>query len=656
MSHAIQRGFHFHRQGLLDKAEEVYIAILTTQPRNFDALHQLGVLRFQQGRHIEALDNLIGAQKLRPADVGVLSNIGLTYARLGRLEEALASFDGLLALKRDHADALNNRGNVLKDLKRSTEALASYDKAITLNHISPDALNNRGNVLRELKRFTEALASYDRALAIKPSYAGALNNRGNVLKDLKRPEEALSSYDKAIEVNPSYLEAHINRGNALKELGRTDEALVSYERAIGLEPYCADAHSGKGLVLIEIGRFSDARISIEKAIRNNPRKARYYYDLSVSRRFAPSDHYIRTMEELAQDMPSLATEEQIYLHFALAKAFADTDDRERSFQHLLSGNALQRKQIIFEEAGALAMLEHARASFSGELMRRNEGIGDPSPVPIFVLGMPRSGTTLVEQILASHPKVFGAGEVDCFQEALRGLNDAAGRALHSLEVGPLLSAEHLRELGAGYVSRIQAVAPHFARITDKNLDNFRFVGLIAMALPNSRIIYVRRDPVDTCFSCFSSLFSGNVPYAYNLGELARYHRAYDTLMAHWREVLPRGMLLGVQYESVVADIEREARRVVDHCGLDWDARCLSFYQTHRQVRTASATQVRRPLYKDSVGRSRGYERFLGPLLSEFKPSTLDNPAKTVTRVGFAKHLGAFANGLRSKFKLSAGQD
>jgi tetratricopeptide (TPR) repeat protein len=571
------------------------------------------------------------------------------------LEEALTSFDELLALKCDHADALINRGNVLKDLKRSTEALASYDKALTLNHNSSDALNNRGNVLRDLKRFTEALASYDKALAIKPSYAGALNNRGNVLKDLKRPKEALSNYDKAIAVSPSYLEAHVNRGNVLKELGRTDEALASYNGAIGLKSDCADAHSGKGLVLIEIGRPREASLSIEHAIRANPRKARYYYDLSVSKRFSSSDREIRAMEELSQHMPSLEMDEQIYLHFALAKAFADISNRERSFQHLLNGNALQRKQTFYDEQASLAILEQTRAHFTGELMRRNQGVGDPSPVPIFILGMPRSGTTLVEQILASHLKVSGAGEIDDFEEALRGLSGAARKALHSPEAGSLGSAEHLRELGAGYTSRIQAVAPNFARITNKNLDNSRFVGLIAMALPNSRIICVRRDPVDTCFSCFSSLFFGNVPYAYNLGELGRYYRAYDTLIAHWREVLPRGMLLEVQYESVVADIEREARQVVDHCGLEWDARCLSFYETNRQVRTASASQVRQPLYGSSMGRSRDYAQFLGPLLSEFEPSILDNSSKRTTRVGFAEQLGAVANRFRSKFKVSAGQ-
>jgi sulfotransferase family protein len=250
--------------------------------------------------------------------------------------------------------------------------------------------------------------------------------------------------------------------------------------------------------------------------------------------------------------------------------------------------------------------------FTGELMRSHEGRGERSCVPVFILGMLRSGTTLVEQILASHPKVFGAGEVDDFNKVIA--------ALHFPEVVSLMSGEQLRQLGASYVGGIRVAAPVVERITNKSPGNFRFTGLIHMMLPNARIIHTRRDPIDTCLSCFSKLFVGNHPYAYDLEELGRYYRAYEALMAHWRSVLPPNVMLEVQYEEVVADLEGQARRIVAHCGLEWDALCLAFHQTERPVRTASATQVRQPIYKSSVGRWRAYEPFLGPLLAELKPS------------------------------------
>ena len=304
----------------------------------------------------------------------------------------------------------------------------------------------------------------------------------------------------------------------------------------------------------------------------------------------------------------------------MSKAFADIGDRERSFKSLLEGAALKRKQVVYDEAAALDVLERTRDVFTPEFLREHEGAGEPSPLPIFILGMPRSGTTLVEQILASHPRVFGAGEIGDFAEALREVGSAAAPGRQFPEAVSLMSGDHLRRLGADYVARIRAAAPTAARIANKEVSNFRYVGLIHLALPNARVIHVRRDPTDTCFSCFTKLFVGNgLPYSYDLGELGRYYRAYEALMAYWRAVLPQGAMLETQYEEVVADVEGQARRLVSYCGLEWDARCLDFHRTERHVRTASLAQVRQPIYKGSVGRWRAYEAFLDPLRAELEP-------------------------------------
>ena len=251
-------------------------------------------------------------------------------------------------------------------------------------------------------------------------------------------------------------------------------------------------------------------------------------------------------------------------------------------------------------------------------MRLRPDVGEPSDAPVFIFGMPRSGSTLVEQILASHPSVFALGEVDDFENAIAGLRDGAGNALQFPEMFAAPSAELLRRLGASYLQSVGAADSTADRVTDKRPANFLYAGLIHLALPKARMIHTRRDAIDTCWSCFSQRFadSGSLPCAYDLGELGRYYRAYDGLMAHWRSVLPQDVMLEVQYEDVVEDIEAQARRILVHCGLEWDPCCLDFHRTERQVRTVSVAQVRQPIYTNAVGRWRRFEPFLGPLLRE----------------------------------------
>jgi tetratricopeptide (TPR) repeat protein len=579
-----------------------------------EALNNRGNALRDLGRPDEALASFDRALALKPEFAEILANRGNALRDLHRPEQALASFDRALALKPSYVEALCHRGNVLAELRRPPEALASFDKALAVKPDYVEALNNRGNTLRDLKRPSEALASYDRALALKPGHVQALYNRGIALADLRRPEEALASYDQALVLKPDYPEALNNRGTALRELGRAEEALASYEQAIALKPDYAVAQDNRGLVLTELGRFDEAGDALAKAIDLAPRRVRSYYNLALlDRRWTLDDPQLLAMETLARDMPVLGSTEQIELHFALSKAYAKTAP-EQSFQHLIAGNALKRRQAVYDEAAALAALGRIRASYPPALMRERAGRGAASAVPVFILGMPRSGTTLVEQILASHPAVFGAGEIEDFARAAGSLDGPAQRLIEAPEAIAQVPDGDLHRLGSAYLERIAALAPSAERIANKLPENFRLAGLIHLALPGARIIHTRRDPVDTCLSCFMQLFAGNLPYTYDLAELGRYYRAYDALMTHWRDVLPPGIMLEVQYESVVTDLEGEARRIVAHCGLDWDPRCLDFHRTERPVRTASMSQVRQPLYAGSIERWRAYEAFLTPLL------------------------------------------
>ena len=321
-----------------------------------------------------------------------------------------------------------------------------------------------------------------------------------------------------------------------------------------------------------------------------------------------------------------------YIHFALGKALEDVGDYQRAFQHLLQGNALRRREITYDEADCQEMFRLIAELFDSELFDRFRGVGDPSPVPIFIVGMPRSGSTLVEQILASHPQVHAAGELTNLFRVVETVSDSAGRPIPFPRCVSALDADGFRRLGQAYLASLPLIAAGKTRITDKMLGNFLDVGLIHLMLPNARIIHMMRDPVDTCVSCFSKRFSTGQAFSYDLAELGAFYRCYHELMAHWRSVLPAGALLDVSYEDVVDNLEEQARRLIDYCGLPWDDRCLSFHENRRHVTTASNVQVRRPLYRSSVARWRRYEAYLQPLLAELDRCGQQRPAGPRHRV------------------------
>jgi tetratricopeptide (TPR) repeat protein len=638
-----------------------YDRALALQPDYVQALNNRGNALRDLKRPAEALASYDRALALEPDFAEILDNRGNALRDLGRLVDALASYDRALALKPDYVAGWINRGNALKDLGRPDQALASYDRALARNPNLAEAFQNRGAVLRDLKRPETALASFDRALALKPDYVEALHGRGAVLIELRRPQEALASLDRALDLRPDSAETLVhrgnallglgrfdealasydralafkpdsvetlnNRGNALRDLGRLEEAVASYDRALALKPDYVLGLDNKGITLIELGRFEAAEASISRAIDLAPQRTRGYYDLTLlPRHWAPDDRYLRAMEDLAGAVDSLAPEEQIDLHFALGKVLADTVAPDRAFRHLILGNAVKRRSIAYDEAAALTLLDRTRSSYTAGLIRDRSGTGAASPVPIFILGMPRSGTSLVEQILASHPDVFGAGEADEFARAAAASDPPVRTLLRTPEAVAALPDAALHRLGVATLSRLALRAPPgCARITDKTLWNFHWAGLIHLALPNARLIHTRRDPVDTCVSCFAQLFAGDLPFAYDLGELGRYYRGYEALMAHWRDVLPPGVLLDIDYEALVADPEAATRRMLAHCGLGWEPRCLDFHRTERPVRTASMTQVRRPIYRSAIGRWRAYESFLQPLLDALGPSAAACP-------------------------------
>jgi tetratricopeptide (TPR) repeat protein len=540
--------------------------------------------------------------------------VAVAHHQHGRLGEAARLYGAILKAAPDHGAALCNLGILRLTQGDPGVALQLLQRALTIGPNLAEAHNSLGNALCALTRPSEAIRHFERAVALKPDYAEAHYNLANTLAALNRPGEAIAHYERALALRPGFAEAHNNFGNMLQSLNRHAEALARYEQAIALKPAFGEAHNNRGNALEVLGRTAEARLAFEAATRTEPRRAAFHLNLAKSKRFTAADPQLAALERLAAESATLAEDERIALHFALGKALGDVGRREESFRHLLAGNALKRRHIAYDEPHMLGTMRRIEAVFTPALVAAKRGLGQGSAVPVFVLGMPRSGTTLVEQILASHPQVHGAGEIEDLERLVTGIREQDG-PLRFPEIVPALTGAHLTQLGADYVARISGAAPAAARIINKMPMNFLFVGLIHLMLPQARILHTRRDPLDTCLSCFSKLFTGNQPHTYDLGELGRYYRGYDALMQHWRRVLPPGVMLEVQYEDVVGDLAGEARRIVAHCGLPWDEACVDFHQTERVVTTASASQVRQPIYRTSLGRWRAYGNLLQPLFA-----------------------------------------
>ena len=358
--------------------------------------------------------------------------------------------------------------------------------------------------------------------------------------------------------------------------------------------------------------------ALRDALASDPNCATAYFELSDIKRFSGDDPDLLSMEKLANAPETLPAADRTDVHFALAKAYEDAGRYEDSFMHLERGNRLVRRGLPYDPEIQARLIETIASVFDRTLVERLSGAGDPSTIPVFVVGMPRSGTTLVERIIGNHPQAHGAGELRFLSEIARGPS-APGDPVGAAAALAGLEAARCKKIGADYLKRARALAPKARKIIDKMPSNFLRIGLISVALPNARIIHCSRDPADTCLSCYAQKFGRGQSFSYDLRDLGQYYRLYMRLMEHWRSVLP-GRVLDIDYETLVANPEEEARRLVEHCGLSWDPACLRFYDGRSPVRTASASQVRRPVYQSSVARWRRFEPHLAPLLEALAKS------------------------------------
>jgi tetratricopeptide (TPR) repeat protein len=606
-------GEMYRMAGRVDEAIAAGSRAIELDPNNAAAHSNLGIALFDQGKFEEALPHYRRALAVQPDFAQAHSNYGNALLKLRRFAEAEPCYRRAVELQPNFANGWNNLGTCLREMARLDEAEAIYRKALDLQPNNPDTLDNLALALKDLARYDEAAETMRRALVIDAARDQFHTHYAGILLDQDRIEAAAEAVGRALALKPDSHDAVNLMGRVAFERGDLESALSHYRRALVLKPDLADAYNNMGNALKETGRLEEARGAYVEALRLDPDMTGAYVNLADTKTFTPGDPHLAAMEALRAKADGSKTD-RVQIGFGLAKAYADLKDHRRSFAHLREANALKRGMVAYDESAALGFFDRIEAVFTPALLRDKAGSGDPSPAPIFIIGMPRSGTTLVEQILASHPAVHGAGELKVLNDVVLMVHGPGGTIQYP-EFVTALDASALRQIGSRYMSELRKLAPGGGRVTDKMPSNYYFAGLIHLALPNAKIVHCVRDPVDTCVSCFSKLFADPQAHTYDLAELGRYYKRYERLMTHWRRVLPEGRILDVRYEDVVGDLETQARRLIAYCDLKWDERCLAFHETERPVRTASATQVRRPIYNSAIGRWRVYKDELGPLLT-----------------------------------------
>lgn len=649
-------GLARHETGDLAGAQQSFEQVIRLRPDLAQAYSDLGNVLKTRGESAAAVDRYREALRLKPDSVEVLINLGIALRDLDRLEEAQAAIDQALALQPGHAGAHLQKGNLLHAQEDHQSALDAYRKAIELEPGYAEAHYNLGVALRDLDRTGEAIDSFRRALQYKPDYVDALFNLGNTFLDVGSPEEAVAEYRKAlayrpdyvellfnlgvalqalgqhlegaeylakaVELRPDYTEAHVCLASALQTINRVDEALDHYDRALALEPDNADAIGGKAAIHERRGQFAEARTLIQPYLDGTPPARIALVYGALGKPLSCLDEAIAAMER-SLELESTSGENRIDLYFALGKLYDRLGDYDKAFAHYRAGNeAFRRKNARLLEAyhpGIDAGRMQALMDAFGEgFAERLAGSGSDSQRPLFVVGMPRSGTTLTEQILASHPAVYGAGELPDISRLRQTMQEAMGTE----QAYPALMERVTPDLMAGmatrYLQRLDGASTQADRVVDKMPHNFLHLGLIAMLFPRARIIHVSREPADTCLSIYFQKFNCSHAYASDLAHLGAYYRSYQRLMDHWRKVLPLP-LFELRYDELVADPEPVIRAMLEHCGLDWDDRCLQFHATRRDVNTPSYDQVRQPLYNRSSGRWTRYRAHLAPLLEALTP-------------------------------------
>jgi tetratricopeptide (TPR) repeat protein len=603
-----------YRAGKLGEAEASCNRILAQQPDHVASLQLLAATaarRREPRRGVELMERVIA---IRPDSADGYIQLAKLQRLENRVSEPIAALKKAIELRPESAAAHNDLGLVHLAEMRVSEAVDCFDRAIGVDPDLSIAHFNKGLALEWQGLHARAIASFRRVVEIDANFAEAHAKLGNLLLFEGDRAGAIDCYHRAAAARPGSLLALTTEAKTLMEEGNAAGAEEPARRAIDLDPHNSFAHYLLGAILMQLGRFHEAGLFLELAITLNRRQTGAYHELVFTKRLAEADRPLLAQMERMLKEDKLAEGEQSELHFALGKGYDDLREYERAIGHFDQGNRLKRRDGSYDPARHALLVDRLIARFTADFFAHNKALGSDWEAPILILGMPRSGTTLVEQILSSHPEVAAGGELAFWSERAPGYRvNVAGR------IDPAWVEEAAHE----YRALLAGISPSARRVTDKRPNNFHWIGLIHAVFPRARVIHCRRHPVDTCLSIYFQNFARRMDFAYDRDDLAHCYRHYLRLMAHWRRVLPADRFLEIRYERLVADIRGETRKLIDFCCLGWDEACLHSERNRRPVQTASVWQARQPVYGTSVARWRRYEPWLGSLrelLSEAEPN------------------------------------
>ncbi|MBC8337674.1 MAG: sulfotransferase [Alphaproteobacteria bacterium] len=626
-------------EGDAEAAQDLLREATQLDPFNFEPFHTLAMIAYSESRLDDAGEMILEATTRNDTDPALHANCGAIMNLLGRPQEAEAACRHVIDMDPSHAEAHNNLAVSLEVQGRMDEAQDAAVRAIELNPSYMEACLNLGNILLRSGEPLTAVDAYRAALTINPEALMARANLAVALRQAGELDAAEEECREALKINPDFAEAHNSLGNVLCKKEDWQGAIASFETASGLRENYADAmlnlaaalfrngevegaekqyrailqtfenlaeaHSGLGAVLLAAGRLEEATESFKRAVENKPSLGEAQYNLATAIGGTYDEVAIGAIRELLMDK-LLPDTDRIRLHFALGEINGQRGNFETAFADFDVGNQLRKSRLetaghSFDADAFDRRVDAIISAYPADLFTDRRDAGDPSDLPVFIVGTPRSGTTLVEQIIASHPQAAGQGELDRVRKLFG-------------DDGELAAAEDadITEKAETYLSALTRGTDGAARITDKTPFNWLHLGQIQLMFPDAHVLYCRRDPLDTGLSCFRQLFTAPHVWDCDLEDIGRYQNACARLMEHWKAVLPLP-ILDVAYEDIIEDQEAASRRIIEFLGLEWDETCLDFHKSERYVQTASNWQVRKPLYRDAVGKAGGYAPYLGPL-------------------------------------------
>jgi len=660
----IRRAIDYLKRNRPLRAEEACRDFLDQNPGDTDHIRLLSHALMKQNRAAEAEEQLRLALALEPEFPQLHEDLGSALAVQRRFEEAIPEFEKAIRLQPALPLAQKKLGQALAAVGRGAEAdevfreyidkdperaaiakgieLQRGDKTDEAAEIFQDVLRknpHNANAMRHLaiclwhnrKRLEDAEALLRRATLQAPDFAAAWLTLGGLLMEMTKFVDAIAAYEKATKLEPENAEAWAGLGNAHGRAMQPEKAVTAYERAIAIRGDVPGTLASYAWELKTIGDQEAAVKAYRRATKVKPRFGPAYWSMANLKIFRFTDDEVETMlQQVERD--DLTEVEDIHFRFALGKAMEDKRDYERAWHFYHTGNQRQRMTVEYEPSETEKRQTVVKEVFDAGLLRDRAGVGYEARDPIFIVGLPRSGSTLVEQILASHSQVEGTSELPVLSNIAESIGRYRTDGVRFPEAVRGLRDRDLRAYGMQYIED-----SHRHRTTDKPMftdklpNNFPLVGFAHLILPNATIINARRHPFDSCLGAYKQLFGRGQNFTYDMLDLAHYYQQYHATMKHWHDALP-GKVLDVHYEETVTDLEGQVRRILDHCGLPFEEGCLRFYETERAVKTASSEQVRQPIYSSALGKWRRYEKYLD-LWKEHLGYIVDELPETVRNAG-----------------------